>query len=337
MIKASMNWTFLIVGTVIGAGYASGRELWQFFGHGSSLAIFLFVVLFSISCFTIMNLSYIYQSTHYGVILETIVGKSFKQIYDIIILVYLFSTTVVMIAGSGAIGEAFQTSYIWGIAFTITCILIVFSFHVEGFLSLNRLLVPTLVIGLLIILIRFILDEQVLFIKSFTEQQNWLSAFPFTSLNILPLIAVIGAIGHKIKSRAEIWLASICSGMILGIVTFLFNISLIHVEINVSDYEIPLFIILQSYPQNILLIMTVILWIAIFSTAASNLLGIASRLRKVFSLNFISIIFIVLIIVVPLSMIGFTTLISYLYPAYGVINLYVLFKLLMHPLQKSTS
>src|SRR5690625_1162169 len=90
MIKASMNWTFLIVGTVIGAGYASGRELWQFFGHGSSLAIFLFVVLFSISCFTIMNLSYIYQSTHYGVILETIVGKSFKQIYDIIILVYLF-------------------------------------------------------------------------------------------------------------------------------------------------------------------------------------------------------------------------------------------------------
>src|SRR5690625_6242130 len=82
-----------------------------------------------------MNLSYIYQSTHYGVILETIVGKSFKQIYDIIILVYLFSTTVVMIAGSGAIGEAFQTSYIWGIAFTITCILIVLSFHVEGFLD----------------------------------------------------------------------------------------------------------------------------------------------------------------------------------------------------------
>ena len=27
-----LKWMFLIIGTMIGAGYASGRELWEFFG-----------------------------------------------------------------------------------------------------------------------------------------------------------------------------------------------------------------------------------------------------------------------------------------------------------------
>ncbi len=26
-----LKWMFLIVGTIMGAGYASGRELWEFF------------------------------------------------------------------------------------------------------------------------------------------------------------------------------------------------------------------------------------------------------------------------------------------------------------------
>ena len=40
---------FLILGTTIGAGYASGRELWQFFGFESGLAIAIFTVIFIIT------------------------------------------------------------------------------------------------------------------------------------------------------------------------------------------------------------------------------------------------------------------------------------------------
>ena len=58
MIFAGLKWMFLIIGTTIGAGYASGAELWQFFGHESSLAIVLFSVFFSICCMVIMEISY---------------------------------------------------------------------------------------------------------------------------------------------------------------------------------------------------------------------------------------------------------------------------------------
>src|SRR5699024_4906327 len=102
MIRAGFKWMFLIIGTTIGAGYASGRELWQFFGHESGLAIVLFAFFFTVSCYVIMTLSYQKQSSDYLPILRLIVGKRLTGIYDVMIFIYLFTTTVVMIAGSVA-------------------------------------------------------------------------------------------------------------------------------------------------------------------------------------------------------------------------------------------
>ena len=58
MIRTGMKWMFLIIGTTIGAGYASGRELWEFFGPESELAIVLFAICFFIATFTIMKISF---------------------------------------------------------------------------------------------------------------------------------------------------------------------------------------------------------------------------------------------------------------------------------------
>lgn len=57
MIFAGLKWMFLIIGTTIGAGYASGAELWQFFGHESSLAIVLFSLFFRFAVWLLWKLA----------------------------------------------------------------------------------------------------------------------------------------------------------------------------------------------------------------------------------------------------------------------------------------
>src|SRR5699024_1296919 len=108
-------------------------------------------------------------------------------------------------------------------------------------IKLNRLMIPLLLIGLMIVLLSFIKEQNIPFSFQWNRQRNWLTAFPFTALNILPLTAVIGAIGHKIKSKVEIHIACLGSSFILGSITFIYNQSLIHVKENITFYEIPLF------------------------------------------------------------------------------------------------
>ncbi|SHG72289.1 YkvI family membrane protein [Ornithinibacillus halophilus] len=332
MIKSGFKWMFLIIGTTIGAGYASGRELWEFFGHGSGLAILLFIILFSFSCIVIMNVSYQKQSTEYRPVLKDIVGDKLAKIYDVMIFVYLYTTTVIMLSGSGATGQAFNFPYWWGIVFIVIALIILFLRDITGLLSINQVILPILLIGLLSILLKFTVDQELQLFSHWDEQHNWMAAFPFTALNILPLIAVLGAIGDKVESKKEIWFACIGSGLILGLITYIYNNSLIQIADELLLYEIPLFAILKNYPFQMVIFMSILLWFAIFTTAASGILGIVTRVKSYFQqYPFGLLVIIILLTMIPLTKLGFSNLIGFLYPIYGILNLYVLTRLILYP------
>jgi uncharacterized membrane protein YkvI len=332
MWKAGLKWMFLIMGTTIGAGYASGRELWQFFGHESSLAIFLFLILFIISCQTIMKLSYNKETIHYIPVLESLLGKRVTRIYDLMILLYLYTTTVVMLAGGGATLNTFHFPYWLGVAIIVLLLVVLFFWDINGILSMNAFLIPILIILLVGLLLYFLTNTSNAYPLDLSKQSNWPSAFTFTSLNILPLIAVLSAIGKDIKHKGEIWIASIGSGVILGVISFIYNQSLITVSSEIILYEIPLFAILKNYPYIMILVMSILLWLAIYTTAASGVFGIISRFRSMINLPLWMLALLALLTMIPLTSFGFSTLIAILYPLYGILNLYILAAILVQPI-----
>ncbi|MBN9654373.1 hypothetical protein J0K78_08860 [Halobacillus sp. GSS1] len=332
MLKAGFKWMFLIIGTMIGAGYASGRELWQFFGHDSSLAILLFSLMFIISCKAILDISYKKQTGHYLPVLRAVVGKHLTGVYDWMIIIYLFTTTVIMLAGSGATWQAFNFSYRIGVLAIVIPLILLFVWDVKGIVIVNSFVLPLLISGLLFVLILFIRDQELSLFGHVHEMSNWMSAFPFTALNILPLIAVLGAIGNQVRNKGEIWIASIGSGVILGSVSYLYNNSLIQISEDIILYEIPLFAILKHYPYEMMIFMSVMLWIAIFTTAASGTLGLVTRFREYLRQPLWILAMAVIALMLPFTSFGFSTLIEYLYPLYGILNLYVLVSLLLYPI-----
>lgn len=337
MIRAGLKWMFLIIGAIIGAGYASGRELWQFFGFESGLAILLFAIFFAMSCYVIMTLSYQKQSSDYVPVLRIIVGERLTVIYDIMIFLYLFTTTVVMVAGSGATWQSFNISYWWGIAFIFIALIGLFIRGVNALLTVNQFMLPFLIMGLLIVLYVFIREQDISLFASWQKQRNWTAAFPFTALNILPLIAILGAVGNKVKSKTEIWIASIGSGVILGGISLLYNSSLMEVSDELLVYEIPLFAILKEYPAKVMIWMSILLWIALFTSAASGVMGLVTRLQSVWNIPMGVLVAGILLPMMPLTLVGFSALISYTYPAYGLLNLYVLSRLICYPFWRQTT
>ncbi|OIJ21908.1 hypothetical protein BKP45_04270 [Anaerobacillus alkalidiazotrophicus] len=337
MIKAGLKWMFLIIGTMIGAGYASGRELWEFFGNESGVAIILFTFLFSICCAVIMSICYSQKTIHYIPVLQLLMGKKLTSLYDYMIILYLFSTTVIMLAGGGATLEVLNFPYWVGIIIIAGLLVLLFVWDTKGITSMNSFIIPVLITFLIVILFSFqMLDG---FSINFTiyEQRNWPAAFTFTALNILPLVAVLAGIGKEIKTKGEVWIASIGSGVVLGGISFLYNESLIKVAHDIMFYEIPLFAILKHYPYYMVLVMSFLLWVAIYTTAASGVFGLTTRFRKYVSVPLWTLALMILLTMIPLTTIGFSTLIAVLYPLYGILNLYILASILLYPIVKKYS
>jgi uncharacterized membrane protein YkvI len=329
---SGFKWMFLIMGTIIGAGYASGRELWQFFGPKSGLAITLFTLCFSICCIIIMKISKGLKTTHYIPLLESLVGKKITKLYDYMIVIYLFTTTAVMLAGGGATLEIVNIPYIFGIGIISFLVVFIFLWDTKGILSINAILIPLLSISLILILSFFYFNSPASDLTLKVEMANWPAAFTFTALNILPLVAILGAVGNEIRTEGEIWIASLGSGLILGGISILYNESLVKVSHDIIFYEIPLFAILKQYPYFMIIFMSILLWAAIYTTAISGMFGMTSRFREMVNYPPWVIAIITIALMLPFTTFGFSTLVSFLYPIYGMLNLYILAAILIYPL-----
>jgi uncharacterized membrane protein YkvI len=332
IVKSGFKWMFLILGTIIGAGYVSGRELWQFFGYESGLAIGIFTVIFIVAVYVIMKISYEEKSNHFFPVLERLIGRKLSYVYDVVIVLYLFSTTIVMLAGGGATLEAFSIPYWGGIIVISVLVVLLFLSDTNGIIRLNVLIIPLLIIGLSYALLSFNFSSHHSWVIDLTKQYNWPAAFTFTSLNILPLIAVLSAIGREIKDLKEAKIASLGSGVVLGVISYIYNETLVQMADYLTEYEIPLFAILNGSSFAVILYMSVMLWFAIYTTAVSGIFGLASRFKGVTNLPTWFMALVLVLLMIPFTSFGFTALVAILYPIFGFINLYLLITILLYPI-----
>jgi uncharacterized membrane protein YkvI len=328
--------SFLIIGTTIGAGFASGREIWEFFssyGKGSSFYLLLSMILFSISCYIIMSISYELKAPHYVQVLEELIGKPLAKVYDLLIFFYLVSTSVVMFAGSGATLQYWSISYWVGVGLMGILVFVVFLRDVEGIMTLNSVLIPILVLTLLAVCFLFLWGEYGQGEAIASGHKILPSAIAFTALNILPLIAILSALGSRMK-KPEIKVASISSAVGLCSIALVYNESLLKIGHEIFLYEVPLFAILRFFSEEWIIGVSFVLWLAIYTTAISGIFGLLSRFKESVRWPQWMLAGFLILLIIPLTKFGFANLIRVLYPLYGVLNLFILAMILLYPLAK---
>jgi uncharacterized membrane protein YkvI len=326
-----------IVGTEIGAGFASGREIWEFFGvygEASIGMIILAMLLFALSSIVILWVGWRRKANSYLQVLEELMGKRMAAIFDIVIPLYLMTSTVVMFAGSGATFAQWDISFMIGVAFLLIAVEIVMFYDIEGLMALNTILVPFLVMTLVIVCL-----HTVLFMPNHIQPTTafdgpaWPSAVTYASLNVLPIVAVLSTIGSQVKDSREIWIGGIFSTVILTILSIMLILALMRISDQLHFYEIPLFGLVRQFPTAMIMVVSIILWIAIYTTALSNLYGIVYRLTELVRLPVWLISGLLMVLMIPFTQVGFANLVKVVYPVYGVVNLFILAVVILYPLQ----
>jgi uncharacterized membrane protein YkvI len=148
---------FVIIGALIGAGFASGQEIYTFFFSLGIKGIFGIILSSFIIGATIYKTFKILENNNinnYKDFLDFLIkNKKIKEITNIIINIFILVSFYIMIAGFGAyLNQEFNLNRIIGSGILAILCLILFRTNIKGIVKINEILIPILII--IVILIR---------------------------------------------------------------------------------------------------------------------------------------------------------------------------------------
>lgn len=317
------------IGTVVGAGFASGQEVLQFFGYyglGGFAGLFITTAIFIVFGYIILKLGNQYKARSHLTVIQLAGGRWLGKIIDFIITFFLFGALTAMVAGSGAIfEEQFQIPSLWGNIIMIILSLITTLLGIGGVISAISFVVPLLLIGVFSLTILTIFNK-IPFGLSMLQQAmpgnapvpHWgLSAVVYASYNIVIAVAVLSPLGAEVKDNTKLKSGSILGGIGLGLGAMAILFSLLLNMPFVAHYEIPMVYIASRFTPWIQLVYSGILLAEIYTTAVGNLYGFAARLTDPRGPHYRWYIIVTASISLIASQFGFSTLVRYLYPAVG--------------------
>ena len=150
MLKRISKAVFVIIGTLIGAGFASGQEIYLFFyryGINGIMGILISSILLGMMIDKVFIICKERQIKNYKEFLNIFV-KNERQldIFNTTINIFILVTFYIMIAGFGAYFEQqFGLNSLIGSSILATICFFVFLNNISGLIKINQILVPILV------------------------------------------------------------------------------------------------------------------------------------------------------------------------------------------------
>ncbi len=306
--------SFTIVGTVVGAGFSSGKEISTFIGIYNSfflLATILFSVLFC------MGLIFCFYST---MITPT---KAVKNILTCAIFICNFISFTAMLSALRSSIEMISTCQIWYILCLILTYLVII-FGINGLNKSNLVLIPLLIFMLVFMGVLGIKNNNIL--DTFVMQTNTINlifSIPmYIGLNLYSVYPVTIELAQIVNKRGQVWTSIIASTTIMLLILSC-GATVLNAGTCASQAELPLLYYASIVHPNLFIACVIALTIAIITTICSNGFILLNTLKNKIKKRKLTLLALFLISI-PLSYIGFSNIVKYLYPISGAIGIVAL-------------
>lgn len=321
----------VFIGTIVGAGLASGQEILNFF---TSYGIYSFIGIIFCGLFYILmglivsKISIKYKLTSYGDLIKTVSPNLLGKITGVITTLYLISSASIILAGSGAlINQFFNLPKIVGSLAMIALAIFFLLKDTDGLIEVNSFIVPILVITIgIITFLYFMFCKDLMsfdFISRLEPRKTGIafSTVLYSGYNTLCCLGVIVPLSTQVKNSKTMFWGITLGAIGLALLSLTINFLLMINQPYVYEYEIPLLLVSQRFGNIVQALLLVVIWLEMFSTEVSDIYSISKTINDTFNISFKKAIFIVILIALPISRFGFSTLIGTLYPFFGLLSL----------------
>lgn len=321
----------VFIGTIVGAGLASGKEITEFFtkyGFKSFLGIIICGLFYIIMCSIISRISIDYKLNSYSDVISVISPNLLGKFTGAITTLFLISSASIILAGSGAlIHQFFGIPKIIGSLIMIGIAVFFLLRGTNGLIEVNSFIVPGLIFTMTLITILYFVfcknDVSFSNVISFPPQKNGLiiSTILYAGYNTLSASGVIVPLSNEKNDKKTMIIGIIAGAIGLTLLCSMINLLLTINQPYIYKYEIPLLFVADRFGNIIKAILLMIIWLEMFSTEVSDIYSISKTLSQTFNISFNKAIFPVILTALIISQFGFGNLISKLYPLFGLLSL----------------
>lgn len=331
-----MSWrvTFQVaatyIGAIMGAGFASGQEIQQFFvnfGKWGLIGILLSTVLFSALGWIMLDLQSKWRVSSYSDFFKKLIGDNWGLKTDYFISILLFVGLIAMLSGSGALFNQYFALSSWiGILLTAGVIFLALWFEGEGVLWINTVLIPLkfifcLGIALLAILYGLQGDGEGV-VTSITNplMQNWaISSILYVSFNLTFALVVFASLGREIQKPGA-RRGTVFGGVSLGLFAGVISGALMTFP-EVKTFEIPMVAVAGKLGEWPAFFYVFVLWFAMITAAVGNAFSLATRFINRSKVHDHTAALLLLFVAIPLAGVKFSMIVKVLYPLLAYLGL----------------
>lgn len=331
-----MSWrvTFQVaatyIGAIMGAGFASGQEIQQFFGNFGKwglIGILLSTVLFSALGWIMLDLQSKWRVSSYSDFFTKLIGDNWGLKTDYFISILLFVGLIAMLSGSGALFNQYFALSSWiGILLTAGVIFLALWFEGEGVLWINTVLIPLkfifcLGIALLAILYGLQGDgEGVVTSIENPLMQNWaISSILYVSFNLTFALVVFASLGREIQKPGA-RRGTVFGGVSLGLFAGVIGGALMTFP-EVKTFEIPMVAVAGKLGEWPAFFYVFVLWLAMITAAVGNAFSLATRFINRSKVHDHTAALLLLFVAIPLAGVKFSMIVKVLYPLLAYLGL----------------
>lgn len=320
---------------VIGAGFATGQEILQFFssyGYFSFGVVVISLIGFVLIGYLLMKVGYNHKDKSNFNPYQYFTGHKLGIFYTWLITLTLLVLIPVLIAGAGAtINQYYGLDNYIGSAIMAIAILIAYLMGFERLVKVVSILGLTIISFSLLVGSISVIRDLIYFneISSCQEElipfqaaPHWIiSGLLYLGLNLFPGSVYFTKLGTSANNKNEVKFGAILGGLILVLSIVLISSAILLNGDVMSNIDIPVLYLAGKISYLFGAIFSIILILGIFSSSSVMMWSLCSRFKfKQKRWNYL-IALIVTIFAYIVSLFSFGTLIATIYPIIGYIGL----------------
>lgn len=310
------------IGTIVGAGFASGREIIQFFSQyqtSGTIGAMVSGVLMSWAGTKMMVYAHRIRAYSFHELMLHLLGSRFGTAIQALLFFIIFGMTGVMLAGAGAV---FQEQLGWyrqsGIILAALAGFFFLLKGVRGLLWVNSLVVPLMVTFVIAV---FLMNGAEISVPTDLVGSGWLpAALGYAAFNILTALVVLVPLARETKDERVLRRGALLGGAGFAVLLLLAHFLILgHPDVLMRD--MPMAELVKPFGRVMHLVFVSVVFGEILTTFTGNIFGLARQLHSLFPTRFSPRYAMLLLIAGALliSQAGYGSLIRTLYPAYGLL------------------